>query len=195
VTIIVVGGHARKVGKTSVATGLLSALSIRPWTAVKISSHMHGSPGTGGFQISLETSRSGDSDTSRYLSAGASKSLWVRAREEHYDEAVLQILPMIRSDPFVLIESNRILDSIKPDLCIMVLKYDVGEFKNSARKLIAKADAAVVVNCAVLSPPWEGIAEALARIPVFTADDPQVLPEDLIGFVSSRLFPRPSIPY
>jgi hypothetical protein len=189
VTAIVVGGHARKVGKTSVAAALISAFPDRRWTAVKISSHVHGLPGTGvgDCDIFFETSRSGNSDSSRYLSAGASKSLWVRAREEIYGSAVRQLLPLIQSDPLVLIESNRILDYIEPDLCIMVLKYDVGDFKDSARKILAKADAAVVVSCASPSAPWEGVAEALAGIPVFTAADPQTLPEELIDFVSSKI--------
>jgi hypothetical protein len=188
VTTIVVGGHARKVGKTSVAAGLISAFSSRPWTAVKISSHMHpGLSGADACEINIETSRLGDSDSSRYLSAGASKSLWVRATEENYGAAVKQLLPIIQSAPFLIIESNRILDFIEPDLCIMVLKYDVEDFKDSARKLIEKADAAVAVNCVFSSPPWEGVSEALARIPIFTTPDPRILPQDLVNFVSLRL--------
>ncbi len=187
-TTIVVGGHARKVGKTSVAAGLISAFSNLPWTAVKISSHKHpGFSGAGDCEIFFETSRRGDSDSSRYLCAGASKSLWVRATEENYGAAVQQLLPIIQSDPFLIIESNRILDFIEPDLCIMVLKYDVEDFKDSARKMIAKADAAVAVNGDSLSPSWEGISEALARIPIFTTPDPQALPKELINFVSLRL--------
>jgi hypothetical protein len=188
VTSIVIGGHARKVGKTSVAAGLISAFSERPWTAVKISSHLHaGFSGEGDCEIRFETSRLGDSDSSRYLAAGASKSLWVRAAEENFGAAMQKLLPIIQSDPFLIFESNRILDFIKPDLCIMVLKYDVEDFKDSARKMIAKADAAVAVNCASLFPPWEGVSEALSRIPVFPTPDPQVLPKGLIDFVSLKL--------
>ena len=39
--IIVVGGHARNVGKTSVVAGLISAFPQYSWTAIKISSHQH----------------------------------------------------------------------------------------------------------------------------------------------------------
>jgi hypothetical protein len=188
VTSIVVGGHARKVGKTSVVAGLISAFSNRQWTAVKISSHRHaGFSGVGDCEIRFETSRLGDSDSSRYLAAGASKSLWVRAAEENYGAAVQQLLPIIQSDTFLIIESNRILDFIEPDLCIIVLRYDVEDFKDSARKMIAKAHAAVAVNCASSSPPWEGVSEALSRISVFTTPDPHVLPQALIDFVSLRL--------
>jgi hypothetical protein len=188
VTSIVVGGQARKVGKTSVAASLISAFSDCPWTAVKISSHRHaGFSGAGDCEIRFETSRLGDSDSSRYLAAGASKSLWVRVSEENFGEAVQQLLPIIQSDPFLIIESNRILDFMEPDLCIMVLKYDVEDFKDSARRMIAKADAAVLVNCASLIPPWEGVCEALSRIPVFPTPDPQILPKGLIELVRDQV--------
>ena len=39
--VIVVGGHSRNVGKTSVVAGLISAFSRYSWTAVKISWHRH----------------------------------------------------------------------------------------------------------------------------------------------------------
>jgi len=185
---IVVGGHARKVGKTSVVAGLISAFPNCPWTAVKISSHGHSDdPSSGDFEIRQETSSRGDTDSSRYLSAGASKSLWVRATEGSYGSAVQQLLPAIQSDPFLIFESNRILDFIEPDLCIMVLKYDVGDFKESARKMLAKAHAAVAVDSTSPAPRWEGISEALARIPVFNTPDAQTLPKELIDFVSLRL--------
>jgi hypothetical protein len=185
-TAIVVGGHARKVGKTSMVVGLIAAFSNRPWTAVKISSHRHS-----GFEdvdeIHLETSRRGDSDTSRYLAAGASKSLWVQAGEDSYGAAMQQLLPLMQSDPFLIIESNRILKFIVPDLCILVLNYDVHEFKDSAREMLAKADAAVAVNSSSKLPAWKGIPPgALTRIPIFPTADLHVPSQELLEFVQAR---------
>ena len=40
--IIVIGGHSRSVGKTSVVAGLISALPEFNWTAVKITQYGHG---------------------------------------------------------------------------------------------------------------------------------------------------------
>jgi hypothetical protein len=185
-TAIVVGGHARKVGKTSMVAGLIAAFSDHPWTAVKISSHQHS-----GFkcadEIYWETSRRGDSDTSRYLAAGASRSLWVHAGENSYVAAMKQFLPLIQSDRFLIIESNRILTFIEPDLCILVLNYGVHEFKDSAREMLAKADAAVAVNSSSELPAWKGISpDALARIPIFPTTDPQKLPKELVEFIQLR---------
>ena len=40
--IVVVGGHSRSVGKTSVVAGLVAAMPERAWTAVKITQYGHG---------------------------------------------------------------------------------------------------------------------------------------------------------
>ena len=84
--IIVIGGHSRSVGKTSVVAGLIAALPEFDWTAVKITQYGHGvcsangeacdcATGDHSWAISEERDRSGDSDTSRFLVAGAVHAL------------------------------------------------------------------------------------------------------------------------
>src|SRR5579863_9866900 len=73
--IIVVGGSGRGVGKTSLVCGLISALDELRWTAVKISTHDHGKP----KPIWEETSAGAETDTARYLTAGAERALLVTA--------------------------------------------------------------------------------------------------------------------
>src|SRR5512146_801370 len=41
-SIVVIGGHSRSVGKTSVVAGLIAALPERRWTAMKITQYGHG---------------------------------------------------------------------------------------------------------------------------------------------------------
>jgi hypothetical protein len=193
-TVIVVGGHSRNVGKTSVAAGLIHALRKYPWTAIKISSHRHAnipaSPkGDEEYfpEIYEEANREGSSDTSRFLAAGACRSLWLRIQEDHADMAMQQLLPVLQSCPFVMIESSRILRVIRPDLYIMVLRYDTKDFKDSARASLSQADAVVAVNPDSSPPPWDGISEILSEIPQFVTPDPQIIPARLIDFVRSRI--------
>jgi hypothetical protein len=193
-TAIVVGGHSRNVGKTSVAAGLIRAFRKYPWTAIKISSHRHANiavpsnrdPGCF-YEIFEEESREGTSDTSRFLAAGACRSLWMRIDEDHADTSMRQLQSILQSYPFVVIESNRILSVIRPDLYIMVLKYDTRDFKDSARKSLKQADAVVAVNPDSVPPPWEGVSEILSDIPQFATPDPRIIPEELIDFVESKL--------
>jgi hypothetical protein len=181
---VVVGGHSRKVGKTSIAAGIIAAFPQCHWTAVKITSHQHAEAPSSA--ITEETDCSGRSDTSRFLVAGAGRALWVRAREGVIATAVHQLLSAIQSDPFVIIESNRILQFIRPDLYVLVLRYDVEDFKDSARETLCRADAIVAVNYRSSSTVWKGL-EIPASIPLFKTTDPQRIPEGLIDFLDSRL--------
>ncbi len=92
--IVVVGGHSRSVGKTSVVAGLIAALREYDWTAVKITQYGHGVCSANGapcdcatadhsWAISEEKDRSGESDTSRFLVAGAARHCGcARSRED-----------------------------------------------------------------------------------------------------------------
>jgi hypothetical protein len=193
-TAIVVGGHSRNVGKTSVAAGLIRAFGQYPWTAIKISSHQHANTaiplkGNEGrlYEIYEEANREGSSDTSRFLAAGACRALWVRIEENHSDAGMRQLSPLLQSYPFVMIESNRVLSVMRPDLYLMVVRYDAKEFKDSARVSLNQADAVVAVNPGFSLPPWDGVSDILSKIPQFVTSDPRIIPAELIGFVRSAL--------
>jgi hypothetical protein len=138
--------------------------------------------------IREETDRTGRSDTSRFLAAGAARSLWVRVRENRLGEAMDTLRPVLQSGPFLIIESNAILEFLRPDLCVMVLRYDVEDFKDSARQLLERADAAIAFGRGVFFPSWEGLAnEALGGVRLFDAAAPGVLPEKFVEWVRARL--------
>src|SRR5438445_13461277 len=90
--IIVIGGHSRSVGKTSVVAGLIAALPAYNWTAFKVTQYGHGICSRSGqacdcavadhsWAISEEKDRSGESDSSRFLVAGATRAWWVRTEQ------------------------------------------------------------------------------------------------------------------
>jgi hypothetical protein len=96
--------------------------------------------------------------------------------------------PIIQASPFVIIESNSILRFIQPDLTIMTLRFDVAEFKNSAREMLMKADVVVAIGYHSLGTPWQGIpAESLTRMPLFAATDIQTVPPGLVEWMQKRL--------
>ena len=192
--IVAVGGHSRNVGKTSVAAGLIYAFRRYPWTAIKISSHRH--PSLSNLKkdneknfcdVHEESNPEGSSDTSRFLAAGAGRSLWMQIEDDRSDTAQQLLMPILRSCPFVLVESNQIVRLIRPDVFIMVLRFDTMDFKDSARACLRQADAVVAVNPDLAPPPWEGISDTLSNIPQFITADPCVMPAGLIDFVQSRL--------
>ena len=91
VAIVVVGGHTRNIGKTSVVAGLIAALPEMQWTAFKITQFGHGMCSANGepcdcetaehtVAVSEERERGSGTDSARYLAAGAVRSFWVRTR-------------------------------------------------------------------------------------------------------------------
>src|SRR5512141_2076937 len=97
--IVVIGGHSRSVGKTSVVAGLIAAFPEMRWTAVKITQYGHGICSADGaacacatadhsWAITEEQDRGGESDSSRFLVAGARKSWWVRTQQGMLAEAM-----------------------------------------------------------------------------------------------------------
>ena len=89
--IVVVGGHSRSVGKTSVVVNLIARLPQFNWTACKITQFGHGFCTANGepcdcqtdehtIAISAERDPTTGTDSARFLAAGARRSLWVRTR-------------------------------------------------------------------------------------------------------------------
>src|SRR5690349_10637951 len=150
--IVVIGGHSRSVGKTSVVAGLIAALPEFNWTALKITQYGHGICSANGQPchcatddhtraITEEQDRSGESDTSRFLVAGAQHAIWVRTRQGMLAEAMPSIERKIAGAENVIMESNSIMRFLRPDLYLTVLDSATADFKDSAREFLDRADA------------------------------------------------------
>jgi len=203
--VVVVGGHSRNIGKTAVAAGLIAALAEKSWTAIKITQHGHKICSSNGrsckcaahehrYAILEDNDRSGRKDTSRFLLAGASRSLWVRVRQGQLALVMPELQGIMESQPFVMIESNSILNFIRPDLYLTVLRFDIEDFKESAREMLRRSDAAVVVESGARQPLWKRVpAEMLAGIPVYPVSAPTFISPELISFVRSRIGEEPAV--
>ena len=196
--LIVIGGHSRSVGKTSVVVGLISALRAFRWTAVKITQYGHGicSPSGGAcdcatddhsWSISEERDRSGESDTSRFLLAGAEQALWVRTEQGRLAEAVPELRTRIADAGNVIIESNSVLKFLRPDLYLTVLDPATPDFKNSAREFLDRASA-VILHENASGPAWQAVSlKPVAERPVFRITAPVYVTPEIVDFVRSSL--------
>jgi hypothetical protein len=198
--ILVIGGHTRSVGKTSVVAGLIAALPGFHWTALKITQYGHGVCSANGeacdcatadhsWAVSEEKDRSGESDTSRFLVAGADHSWWVRTQQGHLAEAMPRIRKLLGSAQNVIIESNSILRFMKPDLYLTVLDPATKDFKESAQTYLDRADA-VLLHCLHDSegPSWERVSlKPVAARPTFAIRPPDYVTPEVVEFVRARL--------
>ena len=149
--LVVIGGHSRSVGKTSVVAGLISALPEFDWTAFKITQYGHGICSRNGapcdcacadhsWAVTEESDMQGQSDTSRFLVAGALRSWWVRTEQGRLAEAMPSVREKLANAQNVIVESNSILKFIRPDLYLTVLDPLTIDFKDSAREFLDRAD-------------------------------------------------------
>ena len=143
--VIVVGGHSRNIGKTSVVAGLIARLPEFHWTAFKITQYGHGFCTADGKPCQCETADScvavnfehdlaSGTDTSRFLAAGAARSIWVRTRIGMLAEAMPRIEKELAGSENAILESNSVLEFLRPDLYLTVLDPAVADFKDSARR-------------------------------------------------------------
>jgi hypothetical protein len=196
--LIVVGGHSRNIGKTSVVAGLVAALPEFHWTAMKITQYGHGICSANGkicdcasadhvWAVTEERNRNGDSDTSRFLVSGAVRSLWVRTRQGMLAEAMPRVRKELAGAENAILESNSIMGFLQPDLYLTVLDAATEDFKQSAQQFLDRANA-VILHDEADQIAWKTVSlDPVAGKPTFRISPPQYVTLDLIDFVRAKL--------
>src|SRR6201990_1909790 len=165
--VIVVGGHTRSIGKTQLVCDIIAALPEANWIAGKITQYGHGVCAQNGHDCDCapdehvsafewELDANSGTDSSRFLAAGAQRSFWLRTKQGFLAEG----MPLFRSalngiaqihhsnqdsPPInVILESNTLLQFLKPDLFLMVLHPGKSDFKDSAQLQLNHASAFVL---------------------------------------------------
>jgi hypothetical protein len=200
---VVVGGHTRNIGKTSVVAGLIAAMPEMHWTAFKITQFGHGMCSANGEPCDCETAEhtvavseerlGGDAttDSGRYLAAGAARSFWVRTRQGDLSEAMPRIRREMERAENVVIESNSIMRFLRPDLYLSVLDPETADFKDSARYFLDRADAVLVPEGVLGRPEWKGVSLKLVEgTPVLPIRPPVYVTQEVVNFVRERLRAR-----
>jgi hypothetical protein len=201
--IVVVGGHSRSVGKTSVVAALIARLPERNWTACKITQFGHGFCSANGepcdcqtdehtIAISVERDPNTGTDSARFLAAGARRAIWVRTRIGRLADAMPRIRKEIAAAENMIFESNSLLQFLRPDLYLTVLDHATADFKDSARLFLDRADAVLLRSSGrELTPQWNQVSlRLLEGKPQFLITPPGLIGEDLVAFVEQRLGPR-----
>ncbi len=197
--VVVVGGHSRNVGKTSVVAGVISALREMNWTAFKVTQFGHGMCSANGEPCDCETAehlvavseeRDGatGTDSARYLAAGAVRSFWVRTRQGDLAEAMPRIRKELAGAENAILESNSILRFLRPDIYLSVLDPATEDFKESARLYLDRADAVLVPEGVLGRPEWKGVSlKLVAGTPVLAIRPPEYVTDEVTSFLRARL--------
>lgn len=198
--IVVVGGHSRSVGKTSVVANLIARLPQHNWTACKITQFGHGFCSANGepcdcqtdehtIAISAERDPNTGTDSARFLAAGAVRSLWVRTRIGNLAKAMPRIRREIEASENIIFESNSVMRFLRPDLYLTVLDHATADFKESARLFLDRADAVLLRDSGKdLIPQWSQVSlKLIADKPRFLIAPPGLVGDDLVAFIEKRL--------
>jgi hypothetical protein len=206
--VVVVGGHTRSIGKTQLVCDLIAALPEADWVAGKITQYGHGICAQGGVEcdcrpdehvcaISWERRADANTDSGRFLAAGARKSFWLRTKQGFLAEGMPLLRDTLRDvEPRadvpgnLILESNTLLQFWKPSLYLMVVDPAKADFKESARLLIDRASAFVLRDAlpgtsdASIPAAWVGVPLQLLRgKPQFLQRPGEILPPALTDTV------------
>ena len=200
--IVVIGGHSRNVGKTSVVAGLIARMPEMQWLAVKITQFGHGvcsvtSEPCGcalnehehAWSVDEEKDRSGESDTSRFLVAGAKRVLWARTKQGMLAEAMPALRDEFAKAANIIIESNSVMKFVRPDVYLTVLDTGTEDFKASALEFLDRASAVVLQDEAgSLLPPWQNVSLNLIKNKtIFRVTPPEYVTDAMVEFVKRRV--------
>jgi hypothetical protein len=223
VRIVVVGGHTRSIGKTQLVCDIIAALSEAKWIAGKITQYGHGVCAQNGHDcdcapdehvcaMSWERDANTGTDSSRFLEAGARRSFWLRTKQGFLAEG----MPLLREalneiartrqnesagsgaavemKPInVILESNTLLQFLKPDVFLMVLHPGKSDFKDSAQLQLDRASAFVLREPVPsnVAANTNGAANSWGKIPLqllnakqqFLQRENEPLPAELLELV------------
>ena len=193
--LVVVGGHSRNTGKTSVVCGLIRQLPEFNWTAIKITQYGHGVCSQDGkaceckdplhpVMLSAETGAKPQTDSGRYLVSGARRAFWLRTAAGDLAEALPRLRTLLAEGGNFMVESNSLIQVMRPDLYILVVDGSNPDFKPSCRKVLDRVD--VVADTSGAPWNWEGVPTGLLeKRPRYAAFAPGYESDALAGFVAN----------
>jgi len=171
--LVVVGGHTRSIGKTQLVCDIIGAFPKTDWIAGKITQYGHGVCAQNGEDCdcaptehvcALDWEQRSDTgtDSARFLAAGAKCSFWLRTKQGYLAEG----LPLLRQalqevasgerrvarkegtaearKMALILESNSLLQFLKPSLYFAVIDPQRDDFKQSAQIALDRAHALVL---------------------------------------------------
>jgi len=195
---LVIGGHTRSIGKTSLVVDVIRAMPEADWIAVKVTQYGHGvcsehgepcdcASATHAAILDEEQDRSGKTDSSRFLVAGARRSLWLRTRQGDLAEGMPLLREALRDAGNVVIESNAVLGFIRPALYLVVLDPLLPDFKESTQRYMDRADG-FVLRHRLDDAAWKGVSRRLVDgKPAFDQPLGETPPLELLTLIRKRL--------
>ncbi len=155
-SMLVVGGNARNIGKTTLACNIIHTFSKKhKLVGLKVITHRkgeaeeHGEKDSmleHGFRITEEWRRDIHKDTARMLQAGAANVYMIRTFEKYLKDALQTFFNEYGRKHYFVCESGAINDYIRPGVFIYVRDKTVLNPKSSSLRKASRADLLLETN-------------------------------------------------
>jgi hypothetical protein len=87
-----------------------------------------------------------------------------------------------------MVESNSIMELVKPDVFLMLLDFSCEDFKPSSLRFMDRADAFIVIDRGINAPLWEDVARGMwDGKPQFLVKPPAYVTAAVADFVRCKL--------
>lgn len=159
-TMLMIGSAGANVGKTEMACAILRKFSRlnQDIVGIKVTtiSEKDGQCPRGGegcgvcsslkgvYLITEETHPDSCKDTSRLLTAGASRVYWLRVLRTHIKEGFAALINVLGPEATSICESNSLRRVVEPGLFFIAVKKDAKKWKPSALEVKKFADKIIV---------------------------------------------------
>lgn len=211
--VIVVGGHTRSIGKTQLVCDLIAALPEARFIAGKITQYGHGvcaqngehcgcAPDEHSSAFDWESDSTSGTDSARFLASGALRSFWLRTKQGYLAEGMPLLRDALRhskeekkNGPLLnlIIESNSLLQFLKPSVYLAVLDPAKEDFKATAQSVLDRADAFVLRHSFFKSGKgWPQVsAKQLQSKRAFLQRQGDSIPDPLLLYIRDALANAP----
>jgi hypothetical protein len=134
-------------------------------------------------KVREESSAGSDTDSARYLAAGAVRSFYISVPEGGLELAMPRLRKILAEARNAIVESTSVLAYLKPGLALAVIDPSATEVKESLQQWRDRFDAVITVG----SAPLDGMLMELRSKPRFVVRPPQYGSDELNTFVRKAL--------
>ncbi len=143
-SMLLVGSTTKKTGKTRLACDIIRLFcKTKEITAIKITPADEPSLSQDDFSLTEEKNTTADTDSSRFLRAGAKKAFWLKVKKDSLQKGFDSVLKLISVDSIVVCESTSLRKIIEPGLFLIVKRNNETDLKPSAADVSQFADRIV----------------------------------------------------
>lgn len=145
--MLLIGSTTKGAGKTTLACDIIRLFcKTKDITAVKITPLDESSLSPDDLLIIEEKNATADTDSSRFLKAGAKKAFWLKVKKDSLHKVYDALLKLISPNSIIVCESTSLRKIIEPGLFLIVKRKQETNLKTSAADVFNLADRIVTFD-------------------------------------------------